>query len=134
MEITAELFHELCEGAHFEPEETGGRREAGRVQICLEGAVLRLSRGPHAKAMAVKVRDLSIRGVCVECPESFHVQEEFALRLTRVDGSPVWIQCSCARWSPISERLFAVGAKFTKMLTSSKSGDAPEQQARTSAA
>jgi hypothetical protein len=135
MEISSELFLELSERARFEPEEdTKDRRAAGRVQITLEGAVLRLSKGMNAKPVVVKVRDLSIRGVGFECPETFHVEEEIALRLTRTDGSPVWIQCVVGRWTPISERLFAIGAKFTKLLSNSKCTDAPEHQARTDAA
>lgn len=135
MEISSELFLELSERARFEPEEEGNdRRAAGRVQISLDAAVLRLSRGINAKPMAVKVRDLSIRGVGFECSETFRVEEEFALRLTRPDGSPVWIQCVVGRWTPISERLFAIGAKFTKLLSNSKSTDAPEHEARSDAA
>jgi hypothetical protein len=135
MEIPSDLYLELCDGARFEPEDvTEDRRSASRVQISMDAAVVRLSRGPHAKPMAVKIRDLSVRGVGFECPEPFRVQEEFALRLTRLDGSPVWIQCAVGRWTPVTDKLFAIGAKFTKLLTNSKSTDAPEQQARSDAA
>jgi hypothetical protein len=136
MEITAELFLELSQHARYEPEEYDGkdRRAIGRVQISLDAAVLRLSRGIHAKPMAVRVRDLSIRGVGFECEERFRVEEEFALRLTRADGSPVWIQCVVGRWTPISDRLFAIGAKFTKLLSNSQSNDGPEHHAHCNAA
>jgi hypothetical protein len=128
MEITSELFLELSNGGCFEPAkyDRKDRRAASRVQISLEATVLRLSRATNAKPMAVIVINLSIRGVGFECNESFRVQEQFALRLARLDGSPVWIQCAVSRWAPINNHLFTIGANFTKILSNPGFIEAPE--------
>jgi len=136
MEITSELFLELSDGGCFESAkyDQKDRRTASRVQISLDAAVLRLSRGMNVKPMAVRVLDLSIRGAGFECNESFRAQEQFALRLARLDGSPVWIQCAVSRWTPINNHLFAIGANFTKMLSNPGFIEAPEQFVHSGAA
>ncbi len=130
MELSPELFVELSEGARFEADAPfANRRSSSRITIAIDATLIRLSSGcTHVPAPAM-VRDLSARGVGVEFNEPFQVNEPFALRFTRRDGSPLWIHCVVARWQPIGDNLFAVGAKFVKLLNSPKSTSGPPTDA-----
>ena len=113
----------MAEGARFEPVALGTaaeRRLASRIQVALDATVVRLNAGANVKPMAVVVRDLSARGVRIECDERFHVTEMFALRFARRAGTPVWVQCEVVRWVPMSKNRFVIGAKFEKMLATTK--------------
>lgn len=123
MELPADLFSELAEGARFErviPGSGAEKRTAARVQISMEASILRLNAGPNVKPMSAQIRDLSSRGIGIECGERFHVTEMFAIRFLRQDGTPVWVQCEVTRWLPVAQDRFAIGAKFEKLLTGAK--------------
>jgi hypothetical protein len=120
MELSPELFIELSEGARFQSElPTGEKRSASRVTITIDAMMVRLGAN-RSPPTSVKVNDLSARGLGLEANEPFHVNEQIAVRFVRRDGSPVWVQCTVARWQPIGENLFAVGAKYVKLLTAEK--------------
>jgi hypothetical protein len=128
MELPADLFTELAEQARYEPVASARateRRKVPRVQITMDAAIVRLNAGSNVKPMTVTIRDLSVRGVGIECGERFHVTEMFALRFAREGAPPVWVQCEVMRWLPIAANRFAVGARFEKMLT----GATPEAKA-----
>src|SRR5438094_574821 len=115
MELPPDLFIELSEGARFETDQPfATRRGTPRVSIYIEAMLVRLTAGKAGPPAAVKVNDLSARGVGLEFHETFAVNEPFALRFVRRDGSPLWIHCVVARWQPIGEDRVAVGAKYVK--------------------
>jgi hypothetical protein len=128
MELPAELFAELTEGAHYEMEPPSARlREARRLRVTMEATIVRLNDGRNSLAMPAVVRDLSSRGIGIECAMAVHVKDQFAIRLMRKSSSPVWIHCEVARWQPIGEKLYVIGAKFTGIFVPPKSaeGSAP---------
>src|SRR5258708_33877906 len=61
------------------------------------------------------IRDISTRGVGLEFSEPIHVGEAFAVRVRRRDGSPLWLHCLTARWSPLSKNACSIGATFTRI-------------------
>jgi hypothetical protein len=78
---------------------------------------VRLNGDKNVKPEPATVRDLSARGVGIEFPEPLHVGTPFALRLTRRDGSAVWLRYLSVRWSPVDAKTCSIGAKFTGMTT-----------------
>ena len=117
MELPQEIFEEMAAGAHFETESTFAEaRKASRVRISMEVLLVRLGSSRDPKPMPAKLRDLSSRGVGLEFSEALHVEEAFAIRVIRRDGSPLWIYCQAVRWSPMRDKLFSIGAKFTRLL------------------
>jgi hypothetical protein len=124
MELAAELFAELTEGAHYEMEPPMARlREARRLRVTMEATVVRLDEGRNSPPMPAVVRDLSSRGIGIECGMAVHVKDRFAVRLGRKGNTPVWIHCEVARWQPIGEKLYVIGAKFTGIYVPPKSAE-----------
>ena len=125
MELSPDIFLELSEGARFVADQpfSDEKRSAHRVNIAIDAMMVRLgaTRTPPAP---VKVNDLSARGLGLEASEPFVVNENFAIRFVRRDGSPLWIQCTVARWQPIGQSVYAVGAKFVKLLSAPKPTEA----------
>lgn len=129
MELSAELFAELSEGARFETDSPfAAQRATPRVSIAIDAMMVRLG-ATRSPPVAVKVNDLSARGIGITANAPFHVNELFAIRFVRRDGNPLWIQCAVARWQPVGENLFAVGAKFVKLLTAPKPAEPAEATA-----
>jgi hypothetical protein len=124
MELSPELFTEISEGARFQTDSpfADDKRTAPRISIAIDAMLVRLgaARTPPAP---IRVNDLSARGIGMEATEAFHVNEQIAVRFVRRDGTPLWIQCTVARWQPIGENRVAVGAKFVKLLSTGKSAE-----------
>ena len=132
MELSAELVAELTEGAHYEMDPPfTSLRDARRVRVTMEATVVRLNGDrPNSPlnaanssvqnvaqnaALPVTIRDLSSRGVGIECAMTVRVHDEFAIRLFRRDGSPLWIHCAVTRWQPIGKNINVIGARFTRI-------------------
>jgi hypothetical protein len=114
MELPPDIFQELTAGGRFAPQSAASElRAAPRVQATLSVLLLRLNGDKNAKPMPATVRDLSTRGVGLEFHEPIHVNDPFALRVQRADGSALWIHCVSVRWSHIDGKACSIGAKFT---------------------
>src|SRR5258708_3592182 len=82
IELPPEMFAELTEGAHYEMEPPLSRlREARRVRVKLEATVMRLGKGRETAPMPASVRDLSARGIGIECGMPVHVKDQLAFRV-----------------------------------------------------
>ena len=125
MELSPDIFVELSENARFERDTPfADRRGAPRVVVTIPAMLVRLAGGKPGAPAPARVVDLSARGVGLEFNEAFHVNEAFALRFVRRDGSPLWIHCVVARWQPIGENRYSIGGKFVKILVAPKGGSA----------
>ena len=89
----------------------------------MEVMLVRLGPGRDNTPAPAKVRDLSSRGVGIEFKDSLHVEEPFAIRVPRRDGTALWIYCVTVRWSPLRHDLYSIGAKFTRILQPAKSSE-----------
>ena len=121
MELPAEIFEELTGGARFQPQ-TGdaAARAAPRAEATLSVSLILLNGDKSARAQTATIRDLSTRGVGLEFTEPILVDAQFAIRLSLRDGSHLWLRCSSARWSPIADKVYSIGAKFVGIFSPAK--------------
>jgi hypothetical protein len=127
MELPAEIIEELAGGAKAAPPTANSdKRMSPRLLTDLPVTIVRLTGKKDGKPMHAVVRDLSARGIGIEFSEPIHVNDLFAVRLHRRDGTPLWLQCMCVRWSPIDGKQYAIGAKFTGTFLPANKGGDPE--------
>ena len=121
MELSPEIFEELIAGAKIALETpSSDKRITPRILTQLPVTIVRLTGKKDAKPMSAVVRDLSARGIRVEFSEPIHANDLFAVRLSRRDGSPLWVHCMSVRWSPIDGKQYSIGAKFTGVFSPPK--------------
>lgn len=121
MDLPEDIFQELTEGATKLPR-TGeaAARTVPRVQATMTVTLIHLTGDKAARPQTATVRDISTRGVGLEFSEPIHVGCQFAIRLSRRDGSHLWLRCVSARWSPLDATLYSIGAKFVGIFTPAK--------------
>jgi hypothetical protein len=124
MELPEDIFQELTAGGRLAPAVKGSQqRSAPRVAASMQVLLLRLNGNRNTKPMQATVCDMSIGGLGIEFSEPIHVNDGFAVRLQRKDGSPMWVYCVAVRWSPVGAKVYSIGAKFTGLFSPAK----PEQ-------
>ena len=63
----------------------------------------------------ISLRDVSPGGAGFVHPTSLPLDEQFVLVLPTQEG-PIAILCAVAYWQPVADNLFAIGAKFNRVL------------------
>ena len=81
----------------------------------------------------VTLRDVSPGGARFLFPGRVSLDEQFVLILPSEDGQ-VAILCGVAYWQPVAENVFAIGAKFNRVLRQGSAQPAAPTPARTAAA
>ena len=115
MELTPDILQELTDSTAAAPPPAGADgRAVPRLKSTREVTILRLD-DKSARPLTATLRDLSLRGAGLITPEPIHTGCPFAMRLSRRDGSILWLHCVSVRWSPIDAATCSVGAKFTGM-------------------
>ena len=114
MDLPEEIFRELTAGAQYLPQKGDAEgRTAPRARASLAVTLVRLNGHKLAKPTSATIRDISTRGVGLEFAEPIHVDDSFAIRLPRKDGSYLWLQCLATRWSPLDGKIYLIGARFS---------------------
>ena len=116
MELTATHFGQLL-GALDDASATHAHeaRQEPRVPVNLQATVIPLAFCDSIPA-TVAVRDLSHAGIGFLCQEPLALDQQFVLLLPQEDDSPALLLCSVASWQPLSRDLFAIGARFLRVL------------------
>lgn len=104
--------NDLADSAATEQRRRGPRVAAGQGQ--------RARLIPLTDAIAPGPVDVTLRDVAPGGARFLHagripLDEQFVLVLPAADG-PVSILCGVAYWQPVAENLFAIGARFTRVV------------------
>jgi hypothetical protein len=132
MDMSAELFQSIVQSVRSDaPSDAQEKRGAPRATV--SGKVSIIPPGESAPIEAV-LRDLSVQGIGLIHTRSIKCGQEFTLVLADpADGGERGVICTVARWQPISDRLFLIGAKFTsavKHLVPAQLDDVAQLQSR----
>jgi hypothetical protein len=135
MQMSAELFQSIVQSIRSDDQPMDEKRAvprtgfAGKAQFIPPGDTRRV----HAA-----VRDLSVQGIGLLHTQPMKCGQEFILALSdpTSDGQR-GVVCTVARWQPISDKLFLIGARFTRtvsQLAEAKTDDLQQLQSRLKAA
>jgi hypothetical protein len=124
MELTAEKFREIVEGVNPAGPAHPGReqRKSPRTTLSLHASLMPFSERFAAETIVAPIRNLSRGGFGFLHDQQVPLGEQFAMVLPEDSGRPIVILCTVAYWQPIAENLFAIGAKFCKVLREGQAG------------
>jgi hypothetical protein len=118
MDLSAEQFVEIVNAL-----DGGGNDESGseqrrqpRLGLRARATVIPLSEGSHPAAITIQVRDISAAGIGFLHDKKMSLDEQFALVLPRTGDTPSVVLCSVAFWQPLARELYAIGARFIRVL------------------
>ena len=126
MELTAELFREIVETPKTESE-TGQRvgrehRKTPRTRTTRQAALMPFSDRFALETIVAPVRDISRGGFGFLHDHQLPLGEQFALVLPETSGRPIVILCTVAHYQPLAEDLYAIGARFCRVLREGEMG------------
>lgn len=124
MELTAPLFRQIVEApapAPGEPARTEQRRTP-RTRLTTHAALMPFSDRFALEPIIAPVRDISRGGFRFLHDAQVPLGEQFALVLPEANGRPIVILCTVTYWQPIAEELFAIGARFCRVLREGEAG------------
>ncbi|HWE92993.1 MAG TPA: PilZ domain-containing protein [Tepidisphaeraceae bacterium] len=118
MDLSAEQFAQIVTSLGIEPQEGVGsdERRRPRAEFDARASLIPLSDQTNPGAVSVKVRDLSPSGIGFLHDRQMVLDEQFALLLPRDGDTPAVVLCTVAFWQPLARDLFAIGARFTRIL------------------
>jgi len=123
-ELTAELFREIVDAAAAPPGD-GLRRDqraTPRTRLEVFATLLPFSDRLASHGLSVPVRDLSRGGFRFLHERPVPLGEHFGLLLPAAAGRPIVVLCTIAYWQPLSKGLYAVGARFSRILRTTETG------------
>ena len=124
MDLSAEQFIEAVTGSVGDPQEhSRDQRKQPRVGLRSRATIIPLSESSSPTPVSIQIRDLSSSGIGFLHDRKMSLDEQFALVLPRNGDTPSVILCSVAFWQPLARDLFAVGARFVRILRDG--GDPP---------
>ena len=92
-----------------------------RVDTDVQATILPLALCDSVPA-TVTVRDLSRTGIGILSPQPMTLDQQFVLLLPQSEDSPALVLCAVTFWQPISRDVYAIGARFTRILRDSAAG------------
>jgi len=115
IELTAEQLGQLSAvlrlaGSRDVPSE---RRRTQRLDVRASVSIAMVNEGQSGPSIAMRLRDLSPRGIALLHTEPMKTGQQFILNLQRGDGPPVQILCTSIHSRPGKGRLHTIGAEFT---------------------
>lgn len=118
MDLSAEQFAQIVTSLDTEPQAQTGenQRRRPRAELDTQASLIPLSDHSAPGAVSVKVRDLSPSGIGFLHDRRMGLDEQFALLLPRDGDTPAVVLCTVAFWQPLARNLFAIGARFTRIL------------------
>lgn len=93
------------------------RRAMGRIPMQKVMAIIPYRTGMTGEAVNVWIRDISAGGMGLIHSHRMEPNEEFVIRLPRVDGSEMPLVCAVAHCTALGPELFTIGARFVRTLT-----------------
>jgi hypothetical protein len=93
------------------------RRAMGRIPMQKVVAIIPYRAGIAGEAVNVWIRDISAGGIGLIHSHRMEPNEEFVIRLPRVDGSELPVVCAVAHCAALGPELFTIGARFVRTLS-----------------
>ncbi|MDB5354753.1 MAG: hypothetical protein JWN24_1206 [Phycisphaerales bacterium] len=118
MDLSADQLAQIVFSLGAAPSSEVGADQRRRPRAELDARVdlIPLSDQSNPAAISVKVRDLSPSGIGFLHDRQMALDEQFALLLPRDGDTPAVVLCTVAFWQPLARDLFAIGARFTRIL------------------
>jgi hypothetical protein len=118
MELSAELFHQICEALRSDSSRERDKRTAPRVGLRAMVTILP-PLGVRAPAERMRCRNLSASGVGLMHSKEMRSGTEFVVCLPAAGlARPVHIACVVVHCRKMSPELFSIGARILRVLTS----------------
>lgn len=121
-DLTADAFRRIVETRAASAAEGGKReqRRAPRTRTSVRAALMPFSDRFALQTIVAPVRDISRGGFGFLHERPIPLGEQFALVLPESSGRPLVVLCTVAYWQPLAEDLFAIGARFCRVLRASQ--------------
>ena len=122
MELTAEVFRQIV--ASPAPSSEFGvweQRRTPRMRLNVEAALMPFSDQLAPETIVAPIRDLSRGGFRFLHDKAVPLGEQFALVLEESEGNPTVVLCTVTYWQPLATELFAIGARFCRVLRAGES-------------
>jgi hypothetical protein len=116
MELSVDQFIKLVTATPETREVEDDQRRSPRVGLRAQGTIIPLCESSQPTAISIEVRDLSPLGIGFLHERKMSLDEKFALVLPRTGDTPSVVLCAVAFWQPLARDLFAIGARFTRIL------------------
>lgn len=123
-ELTAEMFREMVELAAAPSGDPSPReqRRTPRTRIDVLATLLPFSDRFASHGFTVPIRDVSRGGFRFLHDRPVPLGEHFGLLLPAASGRPIVVLCTIAYWQPLDRGLYAVGARFCRVLRTTETG------------
>jgi hypothetical protein len=117
-ELTAETFRRTVEVPPVAQNTAGPheQRRTPRTRASLQAALMPFSDRFALETIVAPIRDISRGGFGFLHERPVPLGEQFALVLPEQAGTPLVILCTVAYWQPLARDLFAIGARFCRVL------------------
>ena len=116
-DLTADAFRQMIEPpaapAGASPRD---QRRTPRIRTGVQAALMPFSDRFALETIIAPVRDISRGGFGFLHERQIPLGEQFALVLPEESGTPLVILCTVAHWQPLAGDLFAIGARFCRVL------------------
>lgn len=122
MNLPPELFQQvtvcLASSAPDAPECEPEREQRQRPRVGVKGrvTVIPFNDSLGLLPFTVAVRDLGPGGLGFLYGKKIALDEQFVVLLPVAGDGPLAVLCTVAYWQPLAENLYAIGAKFTRVL------------------
>lgn len=120
MELTAEMFRKIVETPRADNGvgQRVGRelRKTHRTRTTQHAALMPFSDRFALDTIIAPIRDISRGGFGFLHDHQIPLGEQFALVLPEASGRPIVILCTVTYYQPLAEELFAIGARFCRVL------------------
>ena len=121
MNLTAERFSDLIASLEALKDDHSEQRRQPRVALEADATIIPLGY-ERPGATPVIARDLSSSGIGFLHNRQLALDEQFALVLPQTDDNPAIVLCEVAFWQPLGRDVFAIGARFVRVL---REGNSP---------
>jgi hypothetical protein len=118
MLLTSELFAQIVasDANQTSGPATDDRRRTPRTTTDLHATLMPFSERFASENLDSPIRDISRGGFGFFHDRPLPLGEQFALLLPESTGRPLVILCLVAYWQPLENGLFAIGARFCRVL------------------
>jgi len=120
MQLSAELLRQIVETPADSPPVSGSpeQRKTPRQPLDVQATLLPFSDQFALAPFDVVLRDISRGGFGFLHHRPVPLGEHFGLVVPQSSDRPVIILCTIAYWQPVAPNVFAVGARFCRVLRS----------------
>jgi len=126
MELTANMFRKIVEspepGTASPARSEREQRKTPRTRLTVQAALMPFSDRFALETIVAPVRDVSRGGFGFLHDQQVPLGEQFAMVLPEASGRPIVILCTVTYYQPLAEDLFAIGARFCRMLSEGAMG------------